>query len=174
MFDDAWKEIPPYPRFSIPKKAYREITQWQGKEMRNLGRCISAVLGSALRNPDSSQYHDFQIALKCVSALVDFSLMAQYRSHTPDTLSYLERYLLTFHQTNYIFLEFCTSKATHAEANRHDQELPELIANERAHEIHRTSAAKRRWQANQERLQRVDQRADLIRCENQFNFIKMH
>jgi len=25
-FDDAWKEIPPYPRLSVPKKAYREIT----------------------------------------------------------------------------------------------------------------------------------------------------
>jgi len=89
-FDDAWKEIPPYPGFRVPNKANREVTQWQGKEMRNLRRCILAVLASALRNPESSQPHDFQIALKCVSALVDFSLMAQYRSHTPDTLSYLE------------------------------------------------------------------------------------
>jgi len=98
-FDDAWKEIPPDPRFSVPKKPYREITQWQGKEMRNLGRCISAVLASALRNPDSSKYHDFKSALKCVSALVDFTLMAQYRRHTPDTLSYMESYLQTFHRT---------------------------------------------------------------------------
>ena len=35
-FDDAWKELPPYPGFSVPKRAYREVTQWQGKEMRNL------------------------------------------------------------------------------------------------------------------------------------------
>jgi len=26
-FDDAWKAIPPYPRFSVPKRAYREVTQ---------------------------------------------------------------------------------------------------------------------------------------------------
>ena len=26
-FDDAWHEIPPHPRFSVPKKAYHEITQ---------------------------------------------------------------------------------------------------------------------------------------------------
>ena len=142
--------------------------------MRNLSRCISAVLASALQNPDSSQYHDFQIALKCVSALVDFSLMAQYRSHTPDTLSYLERYLLTFHQTKGIFLEFRTSKDTTAEANCQDRELRELIANERAHEIRRTSAAKRRRQADQARLERVNQQAELIRRENHFNFIKMH
>jgi len=35
-FDDTRKEIPPYPGFTLPKKAYREVIQWQGKEMRNL------------------------------------------------------------------------------------------------------------------------------------------
>jgi len=73
-----------------------------------------------------------------------------------------------------IFLEFCTSKATRVEANPQDRELPELIANERAHEIRCASAAKRRRQADQERLHRVNQRADLICWENNFNFIKMH
>ena len=35
-FDDTWKEISSYPEFSVPKKAYREVRKWQGKEMRNL------------------------------------------------------------------------------------------------------------------------------------------
>jgi len=26
-FDDAWKALPPYPGFFVPKKAYREVTQ---------------------------------------------------------------------------------------------------------------------------------------------------
>jgi len=31
-FDDSRKEIPKqYPEFSVPKKAYQEGTQWQGK-----------------------------------------------------------------------------------------------------------------------------------------------
>jgi len=77
-FDDAWKEIPPYRGFSVLKKAHREITHWEGEEMHNLGHCISAVLASTLQNPDSSQYHDFKSALKYISALVHFSLMAQY------------------------------------------------------------------------------------------------
>ena len=71
--------------------------------MRNLGRCFSTVLASALRNQDSSQDHFFKSALKCVSALVDFPLMAQFRSHTPDTLYYMESYLQTFHRTKDIF-----------------------------------------------------------------------
>ena len=116
-FDDAWKESASYPGFSVPKKAYREITQWQGKERRNPGRCISAVLASALRNPYSSHDQDFHSALMCVSPLVDFPLMAQYRSHTPDTLPSMESYLQTFHRTKFIFLELRTSKATRAQAN---------------------------------------------------------
>jgi len=103
--------------------------------MRNLGHCISALLASALRNPDGSQYLHFKSPLKCVSALVDFSLMAQYRSHTPDTLSYMESYLQTFHRTKDIFLEFHTSKATRAQPNCQDQELRELMADQHAKEV---------------------------------------
>jgi len=32
-FDDIWKVLPPYQGFSLPKKAYREVTQWQDKQM---------------------------------------------------------------------------------------------------------------------------------------------
>jgi len=142
--------------------------------MRNLRRCTSAVLASALRNPDSSQHHDFQNTLKCVSSLVDFSLMAQYGSHTLDTLSYMERYLTTFHLTKDVFLEFHTLKATRTEANPQDRELRELMANQHAKEVRHNTAAKRHQQVDQDRLQRFNQLADLIGQENHFNFIKMH
>jgi len=147
-FDDAWKEIPPYPGFSLPKRAYCEVTSWQGKEMRNLGRYISAVLACALRNPDRSQHQDFNIALKCVGSLVDFSLITQYRSPTPDTLAYMERYLQTFHQRKDIFLEFWTSKSTGVEVNRQGRELRRLMANQMAQEAHHISAAQPRRQAD--------------------------
>src|SRR5207302_10922447 len=112
--------------------------------MRNLGRCVSAVLASALRNPDSSQQHDFGRALKCVGVLVDFSLMSQYRSHTPDTLSDLENYLQIFHWTKDVFLEFRTSKSTCTKANHQDQELRQLMADQRSKEASKNNVAKRR------------------------------
>ena len=173
-FDDVCKDIPAQPGFSVPKQAYHEIAQGQGNEMRNLSRCISAVLASALRNLDSSQYHHFKCPLKCVSALVDFSRMAQCRSHRPDTLSYIESYLQTFHRTKDIFLEFRTSKATRTRADRQDRELRELMADQRAKEVHHRTVANHRRQADQERVERSSGRADLIRPENHFNFIKMH
>jgi len=95
-FDDVWKALLPYPGFLVPKKAYREVALWQGKEMRTLGRCILGVLAVALRQPQSSQVIPFKHALGCVRALFDFSMMAQYRSHTSDTIAYMEHYLDQF------------------------------------------------------------------------------
>ena len=122
-FDDAWKALPPYPGFFAPKKAYREVTQWQGKEMRNLGRCLLGVLAVALRQPNSTQVLPFKRALACVRSLLDFSLMAQYRSHTPETLDYMEQYLNRFHDTKDIFLEFPISKRTRAKVDEQRREL---------------------------------------------------
>jgi len=173
-FDDVCKDIPAQPGFSVPKQAYHEIAQGQGNEMRNLSRCISAVLASALRNLDSSQYHHFKCPLKCVSALVDFSRMAQCRSHRPDTLSYIESYLQTFHRTKDIFLEFRTSKATRTRPDRQDRELRELMADQCSKEVHYRTVTNRPGQADQKRVERSDLRADLISPENHFNFIKMH
>jgi len=142
--------------------------------MRNLGRCISALLVSALRNPDGSQYHNLKSALKCVSMLVDLSLMALYGSHRPDPLVYMKRYFQTFYRTKDIFLEFPTSKAMCTEPNHQDWDLRELMVNQRANEARHNTATKHCRQVDQERLDRANQQVDLIRCENHFNFIKMH
>jgi len=48
------------------------------------------------------------------------------------------------------------------------------MADHGAKEVRHRTVADRRRLANHERVERSDQRADLIRCENQFNFIKMH
>ena len=98
----------------MPKKAYREVTQWQAKQMRNRGCCLLGVLAVALRQPDSTQLIPFKRALGCVRALVDFNMMAQYRSHTDETMAYMVDYLGRFHQQKDIFLEFRVSKRTQA------------------------------------------------------------
>jgi len=39
-FDHVWSRLPPYPGFTVPAKAYRIVTQWSGKEMRNFAKVI--------------------------------------------------------------------------------------------------------------------------------------
>jgi hypothetical protein len=169
-FDDAWKALPPYPGFFVPKKAYREVTQWQGKEMRNLGRCLLGVLAVALRQPDHSQLQPFKRVLICVGSLLDFTMMAQYRSHTDDTIQYMEDYANLFHQTKDIFLEFRISKRTQTKADELRRELrqQQTLVN------HSVAKSNRRRVREQDRAEENDQRMDLIYAESNFNFIKMH
>ena len=105
-FEYVWKALPLYLEFLVPKKAYCEVAQWQGKKMRNLGRSILGVLALALRQPQSSEVISFKHAVGRVTALVDISMMAKYRSHTSDTIAYMEDYLDRFHKMKGIFLEF--------------------------------------------------------------------
>jgi len=100
--------------------------------------------------------------------------MAQYHSHTPDTLSFMDSYLQTFHRTKDIFLELHTSKATRAQANCQHQELRKLMADQHAKAVHHRTFANRGRLGDHERVERSDGRADLIQRENHFNFIKMH
>jgi len=92
-FHDVWKALPPYSGFVVPKNTYSKVTQWQEKELRNLGPSIFRVLTVALRQPGGEQLIPFKHARGCVRALVDFNMMAQYQSHTSDTISYMEDYL---------------------------------------------------------------------------------
>jgi len=122
-FDEVWKALPPYPGFLLLKKAYSKVTQWQGKEMRNLGPCIVGVLAVALREPGGAQAIPFKGALRCVRVLVDFNMMAQYRSHTPDTIAYMEEYLDQFHRMKDIFLECQVTKRTQAKVDKQPKEI---------------------------------------------------
>ena len=70
----------------------------------------------ALRQLDSTQVQPFRRARTGVRSLLDFTMMAQYRSHTPETISYMEQYATQFHETKDIFLEFCKSKRTQENA----------------------------------------------------------
>jgi hypothetical protein len=122
-FDKAWASIVPYPGLAVLNKAYCTTTQWQGKEMRNLGRVVIVALESALRNPKVPVRGDFAKALECVRGLIDFHLMAQYGSHTTSTLNYMESYLKDFHKYKNVFLEFWAYKRTVKDARNRTKAL---------------------------------------------------
>jgi len=138
--------------------------------MRNLGRCILAVLAVALRQPQSSQVIPFQHALKYLRALVDFSMMAQYRSHTSDTIAYMEHYLDQFHRMKGIFLEFQVTKRKLAKVD----EQRGVIRHQKTQMSQPVAPCKRRRIRDDNRTEEHERRMDLIHCESHFNLIKIH
>ena len=91
--------------------------------MRAFGRIVLAALAVALLKPSPSQRLMFNSALRCTRNLVDFHLMAQYQSHTAETLKYLDDYLKGFHKEKEILLAFRQSKSSKKKADAWDKKL---------------------------------------------------
>ena len=140
--------------------------------MRILGRYLLGVLAVALRQPDSIQVQHFKRVLTCVRSLLDFSIMTQYRSHTDETIQYMEDYDNRFHKTKDIFLEFRISKQTKAKADELRKELrrQRTLVNQL---VARSRGSRVREQL-EDRQEKNDQCMDLIHAISHFNFIKMH
>ena len=70
--DDIWRMTSSYPGNNLPQKAYRQLTQIGGKEMRAILKIISAVCTASLRTntdttrPTAAQQHEFKKAIECV------------------------------------------------------------------------------------------------------------
>ena len=102
-------------------------------------------------------------------ALVDFSMMAQYRSHTSDIIAYMEDYLDQFSKMKGIFLKFLVTKRTLAKV---DEQWPE-IRHERTQMSQARAPTKRRPSVKATAKKRISD-VYLIHCESHFNFIKIH
>jgi len=112
----------------------------------------------------------FRRALTSVKSLLDITMMAQYRSHTPETISYIEEYATEFHETKDIFLEFRISKWTQEKAH----ELRKVLHCQRAQMRERVPPSPRRRMHDNDREDENDQRMELIHSESNFTFVKMH
>lgn len=174
-FDDIWRSMPPYPGFAPPRKAFREVSQWQGKEMRMFGRIVLPAMAVALREPSPAQRGPFNRALECVRNLVDFHLMAQYRSHTTETLGFLDDYLKHFHDNKDVFLEFRQSKTSKRKAETQDKWLREQYAKEDVSQRMRLGTKSKRQRLDVARKEERDtRRVEIMERDSHFNYPKMH
>jgi len=175
IFDEVWSSMGAYPGFTVPNKAYRQVSQWQGKEMRNLGRIVLAAFTAALRAPTEAQRYPFRAATRCVAALIDFHLLAQYKIHTETTLQYMHDSLETFHKEKYIFQEFRVGKRAKKGI---DKLIAEMALTQAAETLARKnsgeSAAKRRRVTVRQREELAATREEEAAEKAHFNFIKMH
>jgi len=138
--------------------------------MRNLWRCILRVLAVALGQPGGAQAIPFKRALRSIRALVDFNMIAQCRSHTRDTIAYLEEYLDQFHRMKDIFLEFRVTQRTQAKVDKQRKKIRRQRALMREH----VATSQQRRMRDNDRDQEDQLRMDMIHGESHFNFMKMY
>ncbi|KAG2351279.1 hypothetical protein BDR07DRAFT_1509435, partial [Suillus spraguei] len=87
--------IPDYPGLRHFKKGISAVRQWTGTEHKQMQRVFIGLLAGAVPNQ----------VLVVARAILDFSYFAQLRTHTSDTLEYLENALAVFHANKDILHE---------------------------------------------------------------------
>ena len=176
VFNRLWSAIGPYPGFSPFRKPYTAVTQWQGKELKMLGRTILPILGASLLEPSAEQRGPFKEAILCVKGLIFFHLMVKYRSHTDQTIGYMERYFEDFHRHKEVFARFRAKKSTKQSALVLRHELSEELRTEReeSSDWNRLSNAAKARRIEDDR-QMIEQEVEQhLTDESDFNFVKMH
>jgi hypothetical protein len=89
--------VPPVTGFKSFSKGIQGMTQWTGREDRELQRIIIPVVAHASKITEG--------VMMCLRAFHDFLFLVQYRLHTPSTIKYLSDALADFHKTKQAFID---------------------------------------------------------------------
>ena len=115
--------MPAYRDFTSKNKSDEEVSQWNGKETKEMSRYLLGVVTQSLRGRSPAERPIFNRAIECTRALSDFNMYARYISHDDATLSYMEDALHRFHTFNDVFLLGPAGKKVKAKTNALRTEL---------------------------------------------------
>jgi len=109
---------------STPKnKSNEEVSQWNGKEMKELSWYLLGVVTQSLRGGSPAQPPISDRAIECTPALLEFYMHARCKSHNDATFCYMEDALRRFHTFKDVFLLGRAGKKAKAKANTLRTEL---------------------------------------------------
>jgi hypothetical protein len=95
-YNSIWLSVPAYHDLTPKIQSYEKVSQWHGKEMKEMSRYLLGVVTQSLRGGSPTQHPIFNHAIQCRRALLVFSMYARYKSHDDATLSYMEEALLLY------------------------------------------------------------------------------
>ena len=122
-YNAIWLSVPAYHDLTPKNKSYEEVSQWNGKEMKEMSRYLLGVVTQSLRGGNPAHCPIFNRAIECTPALLEFYMYARYESHDDATLSYMEEALHRFNTFQDVFLLGRVGKKAKAKANTLRTEL---------------------------------------------------
>ena len=94
-FDNRFRAMPSFPGLRHFKDGISKIKQWTGADHKQLQRVFVGALVGAVPDP---------AVVKAGRSLLDFIYLAQYHSHTDETLRALQNALNDFHSIKDVFI----------------------------------------------------------------------
>jgi hypothetical protein len=92
-----WVSVPAYDNLTAQYNSYEEVSEWNGKKMKEMSRYLLRVGTWSLQGGCRAQSPVFNHAIQCTPALLEFYMYVGYKSHDDATLSYLEDAFRRFH-----------------------------------------------------------------------------
>jgi hypothetical protein len=89
-YNAIWLSVPPYQDLTPNNRSYEEVSEWNGKEMKEMSRNLVGVVTQSVRGGCPAQRPIFNRPIECTQALLELYMYAQYKSHDDATLSYME------------------------------------------------------------------------------------
>jgi len=71
-YNAIWLSVPAYHDLTSKNKSYEEVSQWNGKEMKEMSRYLLGVVTQSLRGGSPTQRPIFNRAIECTRALLEF------------------------------------------------------------------------------------------------------
>jgi hypothetical protein len=115
--------VPAYHDLTPNTKSYEEVSQWNGKEMKEMSRYLLGVVTQSLRGGSPTQHPIFNHTIECTCGLLEIYMSARYKSPDDATLSYMEDALHRFYTFKDVFLLWRAGKKAKAKANALRTEL---------------------------------------------------
>jgi hypothetical protein len=115
--------MPAYHDHKLKNRSYEELSQWDGKEMKEMSWYLIGVVTQSLQGGSPAQRPIFNRAIQCTGAFLEFYRYGRYKSHDDATLSYMADALCHFHTFKDVFLLGRAGKKAKAKANALSTEL---------------------------------------------------
>ena len=77
-YNAIWLIVPAYHDLTPKTKSYEEVSQWNGKEMKEMSRYLLEVVTQSLLGGSPAQRPILNRAIECTWALLEFYMYALY------------------------------------------------------------------------------------------------
>jgi len=122
-YSAIWLSVPAYHDLTLNTKSYEEVSQWNGKEMKEMSWYLFGVVTHSLRGGSPAQGPIFNRAIECTRALLELYMYARYKSRDDASFSYMEDALHRFHTVKDVFSLGQAGNKAKAKANAVRTEL---------------------------------------------------
>jgi hypothetical protein len=95
-YNAIWLSVAAYHHLTPKNKSYEEVSQWNGKDMKEMSQYLHGVVTQSLRGRRPAERPIFNRAIECTRALLEFYMYARYKPHNDATLRYTEHALQCF------------------------------------------------------------------------------